>query len=57
MRVEKFGCLIHAYLSGVPQGSPLGKIQYVIYVNGLPENLSADSLPYTCDVKLIAPPS
>ncbi len=39
-------------ISGVPQGS----ILFVIYVNDLPDHLSADSLLYADDVKLIAPP-
>ncbi len=39
-------------ISGVPQGP----ILFVIYVNDLPDYLSADSLLYADDVKLIAPP-
>ncbi len=42
-------------ISGVPQGSVIGPILFVIYVNGLPDRLSADSLLYADDVKLIAP--
>ncbi len=42
-------------ISGVPQGSVLGPILFVIYVNDLPDDLSADSLLYTDDVKLITP--
>ncbi len=42
-------------ISGVPQGSVIGPIQFVIYVNDLPDHLSADSLLYADDVKLIAP--
>ncbi len=41
--------------SGVPQGSFIGLILFVIYVNDLPDHLSADSLLYADDVKLIAP--
>ncbi len=42
-------------ISGVPQDSVIGPILFVIYVNGLPDHLSADSLLYGDDVKLIAP--
>ncbi len=43
-------------ISGVPKGSVIGPILFVIYVNDLPDHLSADSLLYADDVKLIAPP-
>ncbi len=42
-------------ISGVPQGSVIGPIPFVIYVNDLPDHLSVDSLLYADDVKLIAP--
>ncbi len=42
-------------ISGVPQGSVIDPILFVIYVNDLPDHLSADSLLYAEDVKLIAP--
>ncbi len=42
-------------ISGVPQGLVIGPILFVIYVHDLPNNLSADSLLYADDVKLIAP--
>ncbi len=41
--------------SGVPQGSVIGPILFVIYVNYLPDHLWADSLLYADGVKLIAP--
>ncbi len=40
---------------GVPQGSVIGPILFVIYVIDLPDRLSANSLFYAGDVKLIAP--
>ncbi len=42
--------------SGVPQGSSLGPILFVVYVNDLTDNLTIDHLLYADDVKLIAPP-
>ncbi len=42
-------------ISGVPQGPVIGPILFVIDVNDLPDHLSADSLLYADDIKLIAP--
>ncbi len=43
-------------ISGVQQGSVIGPMLFVIYVNDLPDHWSADSLLYAEDNKLIAPP-
>ncbi len=42
-------------ISGVPQGSVIGPILFVIYVTDLPDHLSADSLLYADGVKPITP--
>ncbi len=43
-------------ISSVPQGSVLGAILFIIYVNDLPDNFSAGSLFYADDAKFIDPP-
>ncbi len=42
-------------INDVTKGSVIGPMLFVIYVNDLPDRLSADSLLYADDVKLIAP--
>ncbi len=42
-------------IRGVQQGSLIGPILFVIYINDLTDHLSADSLLYADDIKLIAP--
>ncbi len=43
-------------INGVPEGFVVGPILFATYVNGLPNNVSADSLLCADDVKSIAPP-
>ncbi len=42
-------------ISGIPQGSAIGPILFVIYVNYLSDHLSADSLLYADDVNSSPP--
>ncbi len=41
--------------SGVPEGSVLGPIRYIIYVNGLDDNLTINHLIYAEDFQLVTP--
>ena len=39
--------------SGVPQGSVIGSLQYILYINGLPDNLTHKFKLFADDGKLI----
>ena len=40
-------------LSGIPQGSFLGSLLFVIFINGLPDNIRSDSFLFADDTKII----
>ena len=49
------GCKSHpaSILSGIPQGSVLGPIQFIIYINDLPDVVHAESNLFVDDTKII----
>ena len=44
----------HLFLSGIPQGSVVGPIQIVFYINDLPRAVSSNAKMFTDDTKLFA---
>ncbi len=48
---------VGAVKSGVPQGSVLGPLLFLIFINGLADELTCNHLFFADDVKLIAPKS
>ncbi len=41
--------------SGVPQGSVIGPLLFLLFVNDLPDLLQGKILPFADDVKIISP--
>ena len=53
MRVNGEDSFSAPVLSGIPQGSVLGRLLFVIYINDLPDNIRSDSFLFTDDTKIL----
>ena len=55
VQINKANSNICYVTSGVPQGSLLGPLLFILYINDLPDNLNlVDSFEYADDFKVIA---